>query len=140
MTLKDLVKWAMVVEFGRPWRVITGDGWKLEQLWQNWNLQVERVTIAPNTEVVRHSHPDVDSWEYLQSGSGVLEIGHRLFVIDSKSPPVPLPIKRGVWHGGKTGPQGACWLSIQEWFIPVSSIDTNWEADDNTAKTKACHQ
>src|SRR5262245_9147643 len=139
-TLREVVNWAMRQEFAEPLRIVSGERWKLEQLWIYPPFQVERVTLLPNTAIVLHRHPNVDSWEYAICGSGVLKVGWRKHQITPQTKRLPLHIPRTAWHGGWSGENGACWLSIQEWFCELSSIDTDWETAEIPQRNKFANE
>ena len=104
--------------------------------------QVEAVTIAPNTEIPPHHHPRMDSFEVATSGE-------LLFFVDDRQTGYPraaradgssrnlgkyVPIPADAWHGGRAGPTGASFLSVQLWHGAVGHVLENWNGDTMDAQ------
>lgn len=97
-------------------------------------FQVEVVTVAPNTVLPLHRHPDVDSIDIMVEGDilidveGVIIAGdysceRRAAFLNGKG----LRIAADALHGGVVGPQGVTFLSCQRWkMLPLPSIGLNW--------------
>ena len=99
----------------------------LENLLRGASFQVERITAPAGHTVRQHRHPDVDTIEFALAGAGSVWLNRREFYMAAEGPFRGLRISSRSWHGGKAGPEGAVFLSVQHWRIPFSaSIQTNW--------------
>ncbi len=102
-------------------------------LFRDGRFQVELFFIKPNSEVVDHIHPNVDSYEYYISGDIVFRKNGKEYV-----PPGPgfkLHVPPTAWHGGTIGPRGVYFYSIQHWVGDVEPefIGNDW-TDNNGAQ------
>lgn len=100
-------------------------------LYRDGPWQVELVCIPPFTCVPTHRHNRVSSVELALGGSGSITIGERVLNVLEYTLRERLVLTRipaGVWHGGEVGPDGAMWLSFQQWLEgPVSWLGYDWE-------------
>ena len=102
-------------------------------------FQVQLFIVKPNTEIVDHIHPNVDSYELYLGGQNEF----RLPGIDLIKPDEIYRDENGLcnqfgnrWrvhpddpHGGFFGPMGGAFLSIQLWKngIPPDCVSRNWK-------------
>jgi quercetin dioxygenase-like cupin family protein len=105
-------------------------------LYRQGQYQVELFTVEPNSEIVPHIHPNVDSYEVFVGGDikficdGVEYAEHKLGM--------PIRVKPNSWHGGKFGKRGGCFLSVQKWLNGVSPtfVGNDWKDKDNKTSYK----
>jgi quercetin dioxygenase-like cupin family protein len=102
-------------------------------LFRQGPYQVELFNVKPNSEIVPHIHPNVDSFEIFVGGDikfmcdGVVfeqtTLGDRIRVLPNS------------WHGGFFGERGGCFLSVQKWLngVPASFVGNDWK--DEAEKT-----
>lgn len=85
-------------------------------------FQVEAVMVGPNVVIPDHTHPNVDTIEYPLAGLLRLTLdgidlfpnaGDDVYALCARR--VAVRIDRDQIHGGKAGPGGALFLSIQRW-------------------------
>jgi len=113
----------------QPSRIIHGDFFTLERLFQDPPFQIERAYIEPHKVIARHRHPCGDTFEWLISGDGFLKINDTIYPFAEKGPLNRLvPISRLDWHGGETGDLPSVFLSIQIWdYVPMPAVTEDWE-------------
>ncbi len=85
-----------------------------------------------------HRHPDVDSVEIYLSGEiefNVVRHGRNEIYRGRRN--APLWISAEDFHGGKIGPGGVAFLSLQRWRtgLATSSIGHNWIGDPHATAT-----
>ena len=98
--------------------------------------QVELFIVQPNSEIVPHLHPNVDSFEVFVSGDinfmcdGVW-FDHNIIGNQIRVNPTS-------WHGGLFGQRGGCFLSVQKWLngVEPSFVGNDWQDRDNNAAYK----
>ena len=105
-------------------------------LYRDLPFQVELVVFTPGVEIQPHRHEDADTCEVALSG------GVELFVeglqVAFQRPPRPdgmsrdllkwAPIPHDAVHGGRAGPQGGCFLSVQLWRTkPPTHVGQEWQ-------------
>jgi len=102
------------------------------KLYQKYPFQVELFIIKPNSEFVSHIHPDVDSYEVYVGGEFIIESDDKVYKSSAGSQ--ALRIKPDHWHSGRSGPEGASFLSIQKWLNGKKQefIGNNWVAKDGS--------
>lgn len=110
------------------------DGVMLELLYRDAAemMQIERITIPSNSFIAPHSHPDVSTYEYGVSGSGLIVVaGHRFYSNELVPPSRAVPVKRGAVHSGLTGTDGATVLAVQFWHRgKMTTIADNWQKEN----------
>ena len=106
-----------------------GVGWKSSVLFREYPYQAECFRLAPNLDVVPHSHPHVDGAEWFQSGSGIFMIkGHHFPMPGKGSRSRVIRVDAGVLHGASTGPRGLIFVSLQKWHIrEMTSVSVDWD-------------
>lgn len=105
-------------------------------LFRQGQYQVQLFNVQPNCVIEPHIHPNVDSFEVFVGGDidfmcddvwyTQTLLGDRIRVTPSS------------WHGGKFGPRGGCFLSIQKWQngITPTSVGDDWhDKDGNSSGT-----
>lgn len=85
-----------------------------------------------------HRHPDVDSVELYLSGDiqfNVVRRGRNELYRGRRN--APLWINAEDFHGGRIGPMGATFVSLQRWRtgVATSSIGHNWIGDPHETAT-----
>lgn len=95
-------------------------------LFRKDNFQIQQFLFEPNTEIIEHCHPNVESIELYVCGDMRLTLdGKEIFNYDSEEKcedgTCPknggiLYLPAGSVHGGSIGPRGGCFLSIQNWI------------------------
>jgi len=100
-------------------QIVNIDGDVTETLiYRNQQFQVEQLSVAPNTVLTPHGHPNVDSYMVYVSGQLQFDVGG-----DSHTPSIPydefIRVPAGCVHGGNTGQNGGVFLSIQHWLNGV---------------------
>jgi len=114
------------------------EGVKGVVLYRENNKQVQLFIVEPNSVIPSHHHPDVDSYEMLLCGME-FNINNKIVLplrfsrlTDKNNHPLGarylLRVKPNDPHGGKSGPNGGAFLSIQCWLngkIPTS-VGENW--------------
>lgn len=92
------------------------------------SFQVELLTIGPREHLPLHTHPGVDSIDYLLNGSLMLLLsGQRFAYAARKGKSYGMRIAEDAPHGGHTGRHGLTFVSIQRWNRkPLPSIALNW--------------
>jgi hypothetical protein len=104
---------------------------RLDLLFREGFLQIERVYHGPFEVVPMHRHPDVDSAELSIWGAGAFWIRRRRFALgEGITPWRRFFIPHTCWHGGISDASGGSFLSIQNWYAPIKSIKDNWESRD----------
>jgi len=93
--------------------------------------QVELFVVRPNSEIVPHIHPNVDSFEVFVSGDIQFMCDDVWF--DQNALGSQIRVKPNSWHGGLFGAQGGCFLSVQKWLNDVSPtfVGNDWQDKDN---------
>jgi quercetin dioxygenase-like cupin family protein len=101
-------------------------------LFRNGQYQVELFNVKPNSEIVPHIHPNVDSYEIFVSGDIEFMCNGEWFKQDVLGTSIRvLPLS---WHGGKFGEKGGCFLSIQKWLNNVEPKFVGDDWDDKVGK------
>lgn len=120
-------------------------------LYRNENLQVQLWITSPNTIIVDHKHPNVDSYEVYFGGdidfytweNGVKsskKVAREYFLLADDQQYelfkkyVGLTLKRVkpyTLHGGETSNIGGAFLSVQHWTngIKPTSVEKDWEGE-----------
>lgn len=99
-------------------------------------FQVEMIVARPNTEIPEHTHDDVESFEVGFSGDleffvkGIQTNFFRSAAPNGTSRDLGrfMPVPQGMIHGGRSGPNGAVFLSVQRWregLVPTH-VGINW--------------
>lgn len=102
-------------------------------LYRHNEYQVEMFLVKPNSEIVPHIHPNVDSFEVFVSGDINFMCDDKWH--DQNIISTDIRIKPNSWHGGLFGKQGGCFLSVQKWLngVPPSFVGNDWHDKDNKA-------
>jgi hypothetical protein len=105
-------------------------------LYREGQFQVELVIVEPDTKIPAHCHDDVESYEVAIGGQleffvdGTQSGFFREPRADGVSRDLGkfVPVRADAWHGGRSGPQGACFLSVQRWRDGVAPdrVGRNW--------------
>lgn len=94
--------------------------------------QVEMFLVKPNSEIVPHIHPNVDSFEVYVSGDiKFMCNGH---VFEQTRLGDKIRVTPNSWHGGLFGERGGCFLSVQKWLnnVPPKFVGDDWQDKDGT--------
>lgn len=112
-------------------------------LYRQYPYQVQLFITPPNTVIEEHVHPNVDSFEVYINGDIMFTCNG--YVFDKPKIGESIRVKTHYWHGGKTGPMGATFLSIQKWLngTQPSSVANDWhdhgnQTSGNEANIRAC--
>lgn len=109
-------------------------------LYRQGPYQVELFTVKPNSEIVPHIHPNVDSFEVFVSGDISFmcnDVWHEQNELGSSIRVLP-----NSWHGGKFGARGGCFLSIQKWLngVDPTFVGNDWVDKKNKESYKESGQ
>lgn len=101
-------------------------------LYRHEQYQVELFNVKPNSEIPRHIHPNVDSFEVYMGGD--IEFSRNEEVFSQSTLGDSIRVKPNDWHGGKFGPRGGCFLSVQLWLNKVSPkfVGNDWKDTKGT--------
>ena len=111
-------------------------------LYRDDNFQVQLFAVKPNTEIVDHIHPNVDSFEVYLSGQISFRrnkkkiTGKKFWKEYNKTCAYFgyfIRVNANDWHGATTGDMGGSFLSVQHWKngTKPSSVHLNWEFKSN---------
>lgn len=115
-------------------------------LFRQEQFQIQQFLFEPNTEIIEHSHPHVESYEVYICGDMRLTFdGNEVFgyedckdLEDGRCPKNGglLYLPKGAVHGGSIGPRGGCFLSVQvwEWGTEPRPIHEDWLGSDGSTK------
>ncbi len=110
-------------------------------LYRDGAYQAELFTFAATQyggSFAEHRHPDVDSVELFLSGEIQFNVQRRgRNEIYNGRRNAPLWINAEDFHGGKIGPAGAAFVSLQRWRTgkALTSIGHNWIGDAHETAT-----
>ena len=103
-------------------------------------FQVEFVTVKPGTYIPPHTHPNVDSYEVALRGIEFYSDGKTvlpMWFANQKDPNSNLSIAHynvvrvlpSSEHSAKAGPEGGCFLSVQQWLngVEPSAVGMDWK-------------
>ena len=103
-------------------------------------FQVEFVTVRPGTYIPPHTHPNVDSYEVALRGIEFYSDGKTvlpMWFANQKDPNSNLSIAHynvvrvlpSSEHSAKAGPEGGCFLSVQQWLngVEPSAVGMDWK-------------
>lgn len=106
-------------------------------VFRHQQLQVQLFLNDPNSEIVDHTHPNVDSFEvYIAGDVYFRHNGNALLtpeIIAAMTPERLLGTKLRILpndvHGATVGPSGGSFISIQHWLNGVlpSSVHLDWD-------------
>lgn len=120
-------------------------------LYRDGEWQVQLLSIKPNSIIIEHRHPNVDTYEVYFSGQHVLGMNSKvLYTLEDlaklQDPQLPTPFGFGVatriappdWHWVKFGEQGGSFLSIQKWLngVKPTSVGHDWEEKGENHEVK----
>jgi len=94
-------------------------------MYRDGPFQVEMLSVAPNSSLPPHRHPNIDSIEVYMAG----EI---MFRCDGKENYTSeLRIRPNVLHDAVSGPSGGVALSFQYWLngVPPTFVGNDWVDD-----------
>lgn len=104
-------------------------------------FQAELVLWQPNLVLPAHRHPHINAFEMHVSGDMILVFGDTEEETNGfieRASPWParklhgrvIPVRPQDWHGGKAGPTGASFWSIQEWLGDgeITAAGVDWES------------
>lgn len=88
--------------------------------------QVQLFIVQPDSVIDPHTHPNVDSYEVHVGGDiefmcddvWYKHVNYGDFI----------RVKPSSWHGGKFGPAGGCFLSVQKWLngVKPTTVGDDW--------------
>jgi quercetin dioxygenase-like cupin family protein len=85
----------------------------------------------PGSEIPNHGHPNVDSIQVYVAGQLDLSVGGQKVMerdTQTNARGIFIRIGPGVKHGATIGPEGACFLTFQEWLKgEPESVETDWD-------------
>lgn len=102
-------------------------------LYRYGQYQVELFNVKPNSEIVPHIHPNVDSFEVYVAGDIKFMCNQDWFEQNALGDKIR--VYPNSWHGGLFGERGGCFLSVQKWLngVPPSFVGNDWK--DNAEAT-----
>lgn len=112
-------------------------------LFRKDQFQIQQFVFRPNTEIIEHAHPNVESVEMYICGDMRLTLnGKEVFNYDAgeTKPDGTCPknggllyLPAGAVHGGSIGPRGGCFLSLQYWINgKPKPIHLDWAGTDGS--------
>tara|TARA_R100000789_G_C2933838_1_gene129976 strand:- start:31 stop:573 length:543 start_codon:yes stop_codon:yes gene_type:complete len=103
-------------------------------------FQVELVTVTPDTYIPPHTHPNVDSYEVALRGIEFYSNGKTTLPLWFANTPdknsnlsashhMKVRILPETEHSAKAGPEGGCFLSVQQWLngVEPSAVGMDWK-------------
>jgi quercetin dioxygenase-like cupin family protein len=105
-------------------------------LYRYEQYQVELFNVKPNSEIVPHIHPNVDSFEVYVAGDIKFMCNQDWF--EQSTLGDKIRVYPNSWHGGLFGERGGCFLSVQKWLngVPPSFVGNDWKDNAETASYK----
>jgi hypothetical protein len=105
-------------------------------LYRQAPYQVELFNVKPNSEIVPHLHPNVDSFEVYIGGD--IKFMCNGVAFDQTVLGAKIRVLPNSWHGGLFGEKGGCFLSVQKWLngVPPSFVGNDWKDEAETASYK----
>jgi hypothetical protein len=102
-------------------------------LYRKGQFQVELFIVKPNSVIIPHIHPNVDSYEDYLAGDIDFILEDKLCNYLNVSE--PLRVYPNTWHGGVFGDRGGTFVSIQQWLNGVTPkfVGDDWVGKDQTA-------
>ena len=102
-------------------------------LYREGEYQVELFIVQPNSIIIPHIHPNVDSYEDYIAGDIDFVLEGKMYNYLTVNE--PLRVHPNSWHGGMFGNRGGTFISIQRWLNGVSPkfVGDDWVAKDDTA-------
>ena len=100
-------------------------------LYRQGPFQVELFNVKPNSEIVPHLHPNVDSFEVFLTGD-IHFMCNGEWSYEQKLGESITRVKPDSWHGGLFGERGGCFLSVQHWLngVPPTFVGNDWVDED----------
>ena len=100
-------------------------------LYRHGQYQVQLFIVQPNSVIDAHIHPNVDSFEVFVGGDINFMCDGNWN--DQSVVGAHIRVRETSWHGGKFGPKGGCFLSIQKWLnnVPPTSVGDDWDDKNN---------
>ena len=100
-------------------------------LYRQGPFQVELFNVKPNSEIVPHLHPNVDSFEVFLTGD-IHFMCNGEWSYEQKLGESITRVKPDSWHGGLFGEKGGCFLSVQHWLngVPPTFVGNDWVDED----------
>jgi mannose-6-phosphate isomerase-like protein (cupin superfamily) len=106
-------------------------------LYRDGQFQVELFNVKPNSEIVPHIHPNVDSFEVFLGGD-IHFMCDGVWSYEQKLGESITRVKPDSWHGGLFGERGGCFLSVQHWLngVPPTFVGNDWKDKVNNNSYK----
>jgi hypothetical protein len=114
-------------------------------VYRNEQLQVQLWMVDPSSNIVEHTHPNVESYEvyfgsqmyFMKEGKLVLSeediinLENNFDAYKNKTLYDCIKINTDTKHSGYSGPKGGAFLSIQHWKngIKPSSVEKDWDGN-----------
>lgn len=97
-------------------------------LYRHGPFQVQLFIAKPGATAPRHSHPNIDSCEWLVAGAVDFQTERQSWV-NAWPKTFFLHIQPGETHVADAGPAGVCFLSFQKWLngVEPSSVTLDWD-------------
>ena len=94
-------------------------------------FQTQLFIGQPNAVVPDHIHPNVDSFEVYISGMTFRHSDEIVATPKTTKPGEAIYVAHNDWHGGWAGPDGGCFLSVQQWLnnTKPTSVERDWEGE-----------
>jgi quercetin dioxygenase-like cupin family protein len=101
-------------------------------LYRQGQFQVELFNVKPNSVIIPHIHPNVDSYEVFVGGDIIFSCDGVEYAQTTLGDRIR--VKPSSWHGGHFGPSGGVFLSIQHWLNGVEPgfVGDDWVAADGS--------
>jgi len=99
-------------------------------IYRSGPFQVQQVIMCPNSEIVDHNHPNVDSFVLYGSGDVTFRKNDEVGLIGVTPGVDWLRIKETDWHGGTYGPRGGVFFTIQHWLDGAPGTRKNHVRDN----------
>lgn len=103
-------------------------------LYRENEYQVELFMMEPNSTIVPHIHPNVDSYEVYLCGD--IRFMCNDIWYENNTLYSDIRILPNSWHGGEFGANGGAFLSVQKWLNGVEPkfVGDDWVGKDGSEK------
>jgi hypothetical protein len=105
-------------------------------VYRNAPFQVELFLVRPNVTVPQHIHPNVDSYEVFLYGMEFIVDNKTVIPYEDRLNPSwyhhTFRLKPNCYHGGRSGPEGGAFMSIQHWLNNIAPTHVGDDWDGNT--------
>jgi hypothetical protein len=110
-------------------------------IYRSGQFQVEFLTVTANTVIPEHVHPNVDSYEVVLKGMEFVLNSEVILPMEDEEQRSDSNLSKKHYenvrvlpeslHGGRSGPNGGCFLSVQHWLngVKPTSVGMDWKGE-----------